>query len=267
MKTLTDFPKPKVFFPFLAYDWRADVQTFYSMLDMLSAAHLEFSTQAFMQDGVARARNCAAHHFLTKTDCEFIAWVGLDTKFGPGDVNHILDLMLRLDLDIVGGLYAGKGPDLKWICTVHEKGVKPDAITGLLESKHVGSEFLFVRRRVYETIREKKPELKYLFNPSPEVQEYHWNFHAMPIFEGELESEDWNLCRVARECGFKCYTATKCLVLHRGNIYFPLHVSLTDKQIAEIVFHRYKFDLARALNATKPASLPTLPQLAPVAAA
>lgn len=254
-------PKPRVFFPFLAYDWRADVATFYSFLDMLVSSHCEFATQAFFQDGVARSRNVAAHHFLEKTDCEFIFWVGLDVKFTPDDIDRILEHMVTRNLDIVGGLYSGKGPTLKWICTVFEKGDKPDPKSGLLNAKHVGSEFLCVRRSVYETIRKNHPELEYTWNPSPDVNEKHWNFHAMPIFEGELESEDWNICRVARQNGFKCYVDTKTLVWHRGNIYFPLHATLSEQQIAEIVFHRFRFDLLGAIKAQQAAQVPQLPAL------
>ena len=66
-KTLFDFPRPKVFFPLASYDWRAHVQYFYSILDILSGSYCAFNTFANFQDGVARARNGLAHHFLHST--------------------------------------------------------------------------------------------------------------------------------------------------------------------------------------------------------
>lgn len=256
MKTLRDFPRPKVFVPFLAYDWRGDVSTYFSYLDTIFGSHAEIVPPiANFQDGVARSRNAVTYHFRKKTDAEFLFFASLDIKWTSQDFDRILEHMVIGGHDIVAGLYAGKGPKLKWICTTFEKDVKPDPVTGLLQAKQVGTDFLCIRRKVFDVIEEKMPELRYSFNPIPGKEpDPHVNFFGMPVHEGELESEDWNFSRIARECGFKCYVDTKTLVLHRGNIYFPLHASMTAEEICELVFHRFKFDLASAMKAAAPAA-------------
>jgi hypothetical protein len=265
MKTLRDLPRPKVFVPFLAYDWRGDVQTFFSFLDTLVTAHVELIPPiGNFQDGVARSRNAVTYHFRKKTDAEFLFFTALDVKYTGADFERILEKMVVHDLDICAGMYSGKGPKLKWIFTVFDLKDKPDPITGLLHAKQVGTDFLCIRRRVFDAIEAKFPELRYNFNPMPGVNDPHVNFFGMPVHEGELESEDWNFSRLAREAGFKCWVDTKTLVQHRGNIYFPLFATLSPEEIFEIVHHRFKFDLKSALGHGKPP--PMLPAPPPITA-
>jgi hypothetical protein len=254
-------PRVKVFVPFLAYDWRGDVQTFFSFIDTLATAHVELVPPiANFQDGVARSRNAVTYHFRHKTDAEFIFFMALDTKFTAADFERVLAKMQRYNLDVCAGMYAGKGAKLKWIFTVFDTKDKPDPETGLLHAKQVGTDFLCIRRRVFDKIEADKPELRYNFNPAPGINDPHVNFFGMPVHEGELESEDWNFSRLARESGFKCHVDTQTVALHRGNIYFPLFLSLTPEEIFEIVHHRFKFDLRAALDPTK-APVPQMPAI------
>ena len=248
-KTLFDFPRPKVFFPLASYDWRAHVQYFYSILDILSGSYCAFNTFANFQDGVARARNGLAHHFLHSTQDEFLFWIAGDIKCTSHDVNRILNHMVVGELDIVGGLYAGKGQRLKWIANFPTERPAVDPTTGLAEATRAGTDFLCVRRKVYETIREKHTELAYR---APDLVEGTCvDFHPMPIHNGDKESEDWAFCRLAREAGFKVWIDTRVIVAHIGQIEFPLVNSLSDETIHELVRHRFKADLP-ALLATKP---------------
>lgn len=262
-KTLRDFPRPKVFVPFLAYDWRGDVQSTFSFLDTFARAHVDLVPPiANFQDGVARARNGVTAHFLTKTDAEFIFFIALDVNYGAQDVERILEKMLVHNLDVCAGMYAGKGPALKWIFTVFDTQDRPDPATGLLRAKQVGTDFLCIRRRVFEKIAADKPELKYDFKPTAKETQVHYNFFGMPIHDGELESEDWNFSRLARESGFACWVDTHTLIPHRGNIYFPLFATLKTEEIFEIVRLRFVdpvrfpggFDLKAALAAAGPAA-------------
>lgn len=245
-KTLFDYPKPKVFFPLASYDWRAHVQYFYSVLDVINGCHCEFNTFANFQDGVARARNGLAHYFLHDTKDEFLFWIAGDIKCTAMDVNRILHHLVHGGHDIVGGLYAGKGPSLKWIANFATERPAVDPETGLAEATRAGTDFLCVRRKVYETLREKHPELAYR---APDlVQGTCVDFHPMPIHHGDKESEDWAFCRLAREAGFKVMIDTRVQVRHIGQIEFPLALSLTDEQIDEIVRYRFKADLPALLK-------------------
>jgi len=67
---------------------------------------------------------------------------------------------------------------------------------------------------------------------------------------------DWRanptaFCRMAQEAGIPIVVDTRVQVRHVGKIVFPLHASLTDDEVADIVHKKFNgFDLKLALQST-----------------
>lgn len=238
-----------VFVPIPAYDWKAEVMYFYGFLASVVNCHCKVNTIGNFQDGIARTRNGFAAHFLKQLKEEYLFFIDSDIVFTCSDFERILYHAVVGKHPIVAGLYPKKSATLGWVINVHDKdSAKPDPITGLMPVRHAGTGFLLIRRDALETIRAKFPQIQY---GAPDLRHHDvaWDFFPMGARQGEYESEDYAFCRMAHEAGIPIVVDTRVQVRHVGKIIFPLHATLTDEDIADIVHKRYNgFDLTAALK-------------------
>ena len=165
-----------------------------------------------------RARLCKA--FL-QSDCTHMLCIDSDLGWPPVAVVKLLEQ----DEDCVGGLYPARNrptdaPIFYFRATCKEDGsvVQHPFKQPLLQMQYIPAGFVLIKRRVFEAIIDKFPEL--YFEPKHEslIQENgHLFFHGY-IWEGELWGEDYNFCRRVRDCGFKIYIDPLIQFDHAGRI-------------------------------------------------
>ena len=207
--------------------------------EQISAA--EFSMKIKMHIGecpIGRARNDLTHDFL-ESDCTHILFVDSDIVFQYGHVKKIL----YADADIVGGFYCKKGEgDVSLVCNTLNS-IDAPRTDGLLKVKYMGTGFLRISRKVFETMIEKMgSELEYLCDgDGKSIKHDFWRMGV--AFDPHTKvkrwlSEDWQFCQFALDCGFDVYADATMLLNHSGMAVYPLSYQIkqlyTDEQLKKI---------------------------------
>lgn len=168
---------------------------------------------------VSRARNTLSAAFL-KSDATHLLFIDSDMTFFPQDVARLLSH----DVDIVGGFYPKKQPELAWVCNV-ASGELPDA-RGLQRVRYMGTGFMLIKREVFERMRAEFPELAYRPDSNPEETE--WDFWQVGVYHNKADgfrrylSEDWYFCQRCLDMGITVYADTEVVAEHIGEIAYPL---------------------------------------------
>jgi hypothetical protein len=169
---------------------------------------------------VSRARNAITMEFL-KSDCTHLLFIDSDLVFSLDQVKRIMSH----DEDIVGGFYPKKkqGPiEFVFNCIKPEPPVDE---RGLTEVKYMGTGFLCISRKVFETMIDKLwDDLIYKVDTLEKVAFDFWKVGTYKFADGfkRYLSEDWYFCQVAKDLGFKVYGDQKILLKHSGNAVYPL---------------------------------------------
>lgn len=167
----------------------------------------------YVSDGpyVGRARDAAATYFLEKTKTPWLLFIDMDMVYTPQDISRLFES----NDPIVGGVYYIKDQNKRQIAAIQLPDKEyDDNFQGRVEVARAGTGFMRIHRSVFAnlvTVEKYKHEGKLLYN-----------FFPMPITDGELLSEDWGFCDLAREAGFKIMLDTRIRVLHQGTALYPL---------------------------------------------
>lgn len=241
---------PKVYVALCSRDWMVEHYTAECVRNFGRQSKCEIYVGYMANDGVARARNNLAAHFL-ESDCTHLLFLDNDIIAMP---RH-LDRLLAADKGIVAGFYPKKQAKLDWVAnylpneTVDENGV--------IKVKHAGTGFMLIARWVLEKMAKELPHIAYGGDPSPEAK--RWDFFPMHAKDGHYKSEDWYFCEMAAQCGISVYIDTKIQLRHIGKIVYPLQFTLSDEDCVDLLFHRYGItqDLIRTFigSGTKPPGL------------
>jgi hypothetical protein len=173
--------------------------------------------------GVAVARNELVYAMYAK-GCHGVLFWDSDIIAKPHDVLGLV----RHGKDMVGGLYRHKTDERKTWVANFIPGEVPDK-NGLLKVEDCGAGFLFVSRRVFDTIALKglaKPYTRGFATPKPKGTTMH-DFFSMGVINDPLhgneptyKTEDFMLAHLARLAGFDCYVDTQVRVDHLGTTKF-----------------------------------------------
>lgn len=178
---------------------------------------------------VTNARNQLAHQFL-ESRASHLMWIDADIGFNPIDIVS----MILADQDIVCGLYPMKAIDWKRVARAASEGVPPEELKnhvgafvvnpldgtsgsasansdGLFEIAAGGAGFMLVKRVVFEALYREVPEYAI---EGMIVKEFYTT--GIDPESGELVSEDYYFCRLARSFGFKVYAAPWVHLTHTG---------------------------------------------------
>ncbi len=207
---------------------------------------------------VPRARHPPLRHFLDSPATDLL-FIDADIKFDPEDILSLL----QLSEPIVGGIYPRKQLDWHRIYRAARAGVSPDqlphygfipvmnwpaagdySLSELMEVKHLGTGCLRIRRTVIEsmitqlgdsiTFDYSSDESQFqgrtgydLFPTGPDVR--------YPLGSGGRQylSEDWAMCELARQCGFKLYAAPWVQLIHSGNMDYSGSLDVMDYAVEE----------------------------------
>lgn len=173
---------------------------------------------------VSRARNTLAARFLD-SPYQWMLFLDNDLLFDP---QHIARLWLHGTKEgrkLVCGLYAMKKIAPRFVFNAIE-GETPDK-NGALKVREGGTGFMLIHRSVFETMREKMPEIEYTTdsNHAGGVRK-EWDFFAVGPYKypnGLVRylSEDWMFCQRWRDLGGDVWADTHIQLKHMGNLVFP----------------------------------------------
>lgn len=208
------------------------IKLFDSIYSLPSDKRWMLTTSCVAGGGVAKARNNLAYEMLN-TKAEYLLFVDNDMLFEPGDVARLISQ----DVDIVGGLYCHKRPDkINW-CARGITGEEVDEKTGLQKVQAVGTGFLLIKRKVFETMQQKCPEIEFIEDWEENKGTKHWDFFSegvvkdpeLLLVQPTYLTEDWYFSYRARKLGFTVYVDTRCLIRHcEGITKYPLESSLKE---------------------------------------
>lgn len=185
---------------------------------------------------IHRARDRAADYFL-RGDYDRLITIDADISWDYASFKRLI----TSPHDIIAGAYPLKAfpvvmnfnalPDRGQELFKTARGIDFDAwkvfcakhtdANGIAEVQHVATGFMSVTRRVFEALAKDSGNYGTLDSVTGERRAFH-HFYESGVHEGQLESEDWSLCRRAREAGFKVHLDTKMTLTHHGNHSYKL---------------------------------------------
>ena len=191
------------------------------------------SMQLQLLAGVAElplARNQIAAAFM-KSDCSHLLFIDSDLVFTTAHIQ----MLFQHKVDFIGGFYPRKqeGP-LQWVINTKPAPINPLG-TGLQELKYIGTGFMLISRKVFESILAREEEQIWyepdeaLPNQQPGRQ---WDFfHCGVRFDPDTGkrrylTEDWWFCQSWIDCGGKVFGDARVVLQHIGQITFPLKSQL-----------------------------------------
>lgn len=214
--------KPKIFVGIPCHDNRVHAMYALGMLNIAASQKYELALTKTSSGGITKARNDLTWRFL-KTDFDRILYTDSDLRPAP----EYLDKLMSRDVDIIGAMYPHKRLDLAW--SAHHL---PDGkiVDGLQEVAGLGFGFMLIKRRVFETMMEKMPELRFKETWSDGRNEWKYGFFQEQIVidteaghnEPTWFTEDWFFTYNARKLGFKVYAENSFFMQHYdGGQTFP----------------------------------------------
>lgn len=181
---------------------------------------------------IPRGRDRSANLFM-ELQFDKLLTIDADISWTYEDFRRII----TSDKDVVGGIYPLKcfplvanfnplpdkgmeffsthrGLDLSALEGFTAKYADPE--TGEAEVRHVPTGFMCVTKRVFDKLAETAPVYR-SFQPDTGENKSFFQFYPSGVHGSEYESEDWAICRLASDAGFKVYINTKVLLGHTGN--------------------------------------------------
>lgn len=155
---------------------------------------------------VHRARNEMTATFLESRHSHMM-WLDADIEFTPEDVAKLWNLQA----DIAVGVYAMKKRDQQWYAAWKDGELVKDLdrFDGPVEVDYAGTGFMMIDRKVIEELARYAPSYE---GPNGRVPV----LYDTPIHNDGFESEDYHLCRMARESGFKVIMDPSVRLGHYG---------------------------------------------------
>lgn len=159
------------------------------------------------ESAVHRARNKCVQTFLA-TDFEYLMFIDGDIEFTPDDVGKLLNL----NTDIAVGVYPMKKKGAPYAAWVEGKLVDSlDVYSEPVSVDYAGTGFMLIKRRVFEKIRERWPELTYKDDKGDNYQWFDW-----PIVDDVELSEDYSFCQKWRDLGGEVVMDPSIRLKHYG---------------------------------------------------
>ena len=233
----------KICLPVIAYGGMVHSNYMMGMINLvnkLAALGMKISCPSiWFESLISRARNASAAASLSD-ESDYLMFIDTDVIFDADSVVKLLDA----DKDVAVGLYPKKYINDQKVQFVSRRysefpsfwrGLVGDFSSefdnkvfksneNLIEVKYAATGFMLIKTKVFKTIAEKMPDLKYT-NDIDGYTPYGDNFYDFfrcwvnPETK-KYESEDYGFCKVWQECGGKIHALTDIKLKHRGNIEF-----------------------------------------------
>ena len=193
-----------------------DPRVMESQQKMFESTRHEITICRIVGANVEHARQILMKKFL-ETDFDYFFCVDADNFVIESPYEDVIDRLISLKQDIIGGVYVyKKKPCLPVfrpieLQEIYEKtGKFPEKYKFVIpdepfEVTWIGGGFKMVKREVCEVLQKK------------------YKFPNLPMeYKGEYVSEDWAFDQRARECGFSVWADPKIKLGHQGNFIFTI---------------------------------------------
>ncbi len=201
---------------------------------------IPFEVQLLSGDAlITRARNSVVTQFLDKPAATHLMFIDADIGFDAEAVFRMLDF----DKDVVGGIYPAKNidwnlvqkaseekhPDLRAASMNYVVGFENrqriESVGPYARARYIGNGFMLIKRRVFEVMKEKYPELRYeRINANPDIHRGSPNryafFECMIDGEGFYLPEDYTFCKRWTDTGGEIWADIASKLTHLGPYSF-----------------------------------------------
>lgn len=249
--------KPKILIATPAYGGSVlcdYMDSFVQTVLMLNQAQIPFGV--FMprhESLITRARNAAAAAFLGDLEYTHLLFIDADISWEPLSIMYLLDS----DYDICGCPYPIKTHDFPRMLDrlkeprnaditgdrLHHIAVQRFCVdffdrlevdiarepeidaAGFMKVEHIGTGFMMIKRKVFESIIEAKLVPKYTndnrsYNSYPGAEDNFYDFFCTMVHKGRLLSEDYAFSKRAIACGYETWLHPKFKCTHTGGYRF-----------------------------------------------
>lgn len=239
----------RIFIPLLCYNNTCNTSFMMSFFKLILALR-ENNIHAIVfpitfESLISRGRNAAVAHFLSDQAATHILFIDSDIEFEPDDVVKLINA----NKDVICAGYAQKWLREDFIQKIFQREVVPEKplelcthtsiqiprpekiedVKEIVEIEYATTGFLLIKREVFEKIKEKYPERKYINDidgyMSANPNEFY-DFFPATICEStkRFESEDFGFSRLWKECGGTVYLHTNISLRHHGWFGFPANI-------------------------------------------
>jgi len=173
---------------------------------------------------ITRGRNTIISYFYSLVEFSHLLFLDADIHLSA----ESLIKLLKADKDVIGAPVALKGYDDRGKPVYNVGKVLSDTLgeDGLVEVDKVGTAvFMLSKKAVNSLIRNAKDSNdSYFSNPHSRGDVYKnirmYDVFKTGVFEGDYLSEDFYVCKMLRELGYKIYIDSSVPVRHNGMFVF-----------------------------------------------
>jgi hypothetical protein len=206
----------KLFIGLPAYDFKISVKMAIALAEFcVKAQQHGVSIQISNVSGcsvVSRVRNIIANEFL-ESQAEHLLMIDSDMTFKADDVFRML--AWSQTKPIVAAVGVARKKEKVYFSSLdqdEDNNIIMDRM-GLVKVKRVGTGFIMIQRKVFETMRDAHPEWKYMDQNTGKMLQSFFDFKSTP--EGYV-GEDYVFCDRAHEHGFTVWVDPTIKLGHMG---------------------------------------------------
>jgi hypothetical protein len=206
----------KLFIGLPAYDFKISVKMAIALAEFcVKAQQHGVSIQISNVSGcsvVSRVRNIIAHEFL-ESQAEHLLMIDSDMTFNADDIFRML--AWSQTKPIVAAVGVARKKEKVYFSSLdqdEDNNIIMDRM-GLVKVKRVGTGFIMIQRKVFETMRDAHPEWKYMDQNTGKMLQSFFDFKSTP--EGYV-GEDYVFCDRAHEHGFTAWVDPTIKLGHMG---------------------------------------------------
>lgn len=212
-----DLVGKKLFIGLPAYDFKISVKLAISLAEFCVKAQAHgVNVQLGNISGcsvVSRARNSIAKMFL-ESGCDHLLMVDADMTINADDIFRLL--AFNNTRPVVAGIGCARKKEKVYFSMLdsdEDGNILMDSM-GLVKAKRVGTGFIMIHRKVFETLKAEHPEWEYFDHNHNDKMVAFFDFH-LDQEEGYM-GEDFVFCERARQAGFSIWIDPTIKLGHMG---------------------------------------------------